>query len=97
MCAGADIRVDPRVREQEWGSIKGISPLALSSLPVPLSSLPMPPSPPPYAHTDSPPPPLWPDRDEMAKIMAQREACGRFFYRFPNGESGAGGCSSPLP
>lgn len=28
--------------------------------------------------------------EQMRKILAQREEVGRFFYRFPNGESGAG-------
>lgn len=47
----AEIRVDPRVREQEWGIQ---------------------------------------DPAQMRTIEMERERVGRFFYRFPNGESGAG-------
>lgn len=47
-----DVRIDPRVREQEWGTIDSM--------------------------------------EDMEKIVAQRERVGRFFFRFPNGESGAG-------
>jgi hypothetical protein len=53
--ATVDVRVDPRVREQEWGTID--------------------------------------TKEEMERIVAQRERVGRFFFRFPNGESGAGTAS----
>lgn len=45
------VRYDPRIREQEWGSINNTH-----------------------------------DRD---KFVAERKKVGHFFYRFPNGESGA--------
>ena len=47
----AYVRVDPRLREQEWGNLQPVS---------------------------------------TAKALEQeREKVGRFFFRFPNGESGA--------
>jgi broad specificity phosphatase PhoE len=46
-----NIRQDPRIREQEWGTLNSMS-----------------------------------DRD---KLVAERKRVGHFFYRFPNGESGA--------
>ncbi len=67
----ADIRMDPRVREQEWG-IQGVS--ALSAVCARTSFCIM----------------ACVDPTQMPMIEAERTRVGRFFYRFPNGESGAG-------
>ena len=52
MITSADVRMDPRVREQEWGNIGST--------------------------------------EDLKAITEERERIGRFFFRFPNGESGAG-------